>query len=94
MFFYIYLGVFIVAIIFWSKFQFGDEGKDERGLMILNKSYKIIFPMFIIGWVIVRLIEDFVMPLDGNDWRMAMWYLITGIMILHSVLIYIFRRHY
>ncbi|WP_163536239.1 hypothetical protein [Gracilibacillus sp. YIM 98692] len=94
MFFYIFLGVLIVAITFWSKFQFGDEGKDERGQKILNRSYRIIFPMFIIGWVVVRLFEDFVMPLDGEGWRMAMWYLITGIMILHSVLIYIFRRVY
>ncbi len=91
---YVFLGVLIVAVIFWSKFQFGNEGKDERGQKILNRSYTIIFPMFIIGWVIIRLIEDFVIPLDGDGWRMAMWYLISGIMILHSVLIYIFRRSY
>ncbi|RCW77512.1 hypothetical protein [Saliterribacillus persicus] len=94
MFIYFYLVVFIIAIIFFSKFQFGHEGKDERGQIILNRSYTIIFPMFIIGWIIIRLIEDFVMPLDGDDWRMAMWYLITGIMILHSFLIYVFRRIY
>ncbi|WP_176142402.1 hypothetical protein [Halobacillus hunanensis] len=50
--------------------------------------------MFIIGWVIIRVIEDVVMPLDGDAWRTAMWYLITGIMILHSVLIFIFRQRY
>lgn len=94
MFFFIYLPVFIVALIFWSRFQFGEEGKDERGQKILNRSYRIVFPMFLVGFVVVRLIEDLVMPLDGSDWRAAMWYLITGIMILHSVLIYTFRRQY
>ncbi|MBM7570699.1 hypothetical protein [Aquibacillus albus] len=93
-FFFPYLVVFFISLFIWFKFQFGEEGKDERGRKIINKSYSIIFPMFIIGWVIIRVVEDFVMPLNGDGWRDAMWYLITGIMILHSVLIFIFRQRY
>jgi hypothetical protein len=93
-FFYPYLVVVIFSIFVWLRFQHGEEGKDERGREIINRSYSIIFPMFLVGWVVVRLIEDFVVPLDGDAWRDAMWYLITGIMILHSVLIFIFRKIY
>ncbi|AOM81723.1 hypothetical protein [Salisediminibacterium beveridgei] len=94
MLFYVFLVFLVIALVFWSRFQFGEEGKDERGQKILNRSYTIVFPMFIAGWVLIRLVEDFITPLDGDGWRMAVWYLISGIMILHAILIYYFRRIY
>ncbi len=88
----IYILLFFASVFFGLKFQFGEESKDERGRQILNTSYGIAFPLVILGWFIIYLIDDFLIPFSLDSYKMTIWFLITGTYIVHAVTLFILKR--
>lgn len=87
-----YILVFFVSIFFSLKFQFGEESKDERGKNILNTSYTIAFPIFILGWLIIYLIDEFITPFSLENYKMAIWFILTGAYIIHAASLFNLKR--
>ena len=90
----IYVLIFFVAIFISLKFEMGEENKDERGKSISNKSYGIVFPLIPLGWFLIELYDHFVTSLDYDTYKLVIWFLITGLMILHAVIITVLKRRY
>ena len=89
-----YVLIFFVAIFISLKFELGEENKDERGKSISNKSYGIVFPLMPLGWLLIELYDQFVTSLDYDAYKLVIWFLLTGLMILHAVIITILKRRY
>ena len=87
-----YVFIFFVSVFFSIKFQFGEESKDERGKNILNTSYKIAFPLFILGWFIIYLIDEFITPFSLESYKMAIWFVLTGAYIIHAASLFNLKR--
>src|SRR5690625_5638222 len=63
----VYILLFFASVFFSLKFQFGKEGKDERGKEILNISYGFAFPLVILGWFIISLINEYMVSLSRSE---------------------------
>ena len=87
-----YILVFFASVFFSLKFQFGEESKDERGKNILNKSYTIAFPIFILGWFIIYLIDEFITPFSLESYKFAIWFVLTGAYIIHAASLFNLKR--
>lgn len=90
----IYVLIFFIAVFFSLKFELGEESKDERGKSISNKSYGVVFPLMPLGWFLIELYDQFISSLDYDTYKSAIWFLLTGLMILHAVLITVLKRKY
>ena len=90
----VYVIIFFVAIFISLKFELGEEHKDERGQSISNKSYGIVFPLMPIGWFLIELYDSFISELDYDTYKTAIWFLITGLLILHGTIISVLKRRY
>lgn len=88
----LFYAVFIVALFISLKFQFGSEGKDERGQQINNYAYMTAFPLFPIGWLLTQLYDDFVQPIEPDVYKGIMAALIAGAYIIHALTITILKR--
>src|SRR5690625_5913831 len=66
----VYILLFFASVFFSLKFQFGKEGKDERGKEILNISYGFAFPLVILGWFIISLINEYMVSQDRKSTRL------------------------
>lgn len=83
---------FLLVSLLFIEFQWSSEGKDERGQTILNRSYSIAFPLMPLGWLVIELINDYVYSMTYEGYKDAIWFLLTGLFILHAVTILISRR--
>ncbi|WP_054710967.1 hypothetical protein [Bacillus sp. JCM 19041] len=90
----LYVLVFFVALFISLKFQWGEEGKDERGKQILNTSYSIAFPFLPLGWLLIELYSDYVSTVSYEQYKMVIWYLLTGMYILQALSILVLRKKY
>ncbi|EGQ26232.1 YkoY family integral membrane protein [Sporosarcina newyorkensis 2681] len=90
----IYVLIFFIAVFISLKFEWGEESKDERGKSISNKSYGIVFPLMPLGWFLIELYDQFINSLDYDTYKSAIWFLITGLMILHAIIITSLKRKY
>lgn len=90
----VYVIIFFVAIFISLKFELGEEHKDERGQSISNKSYGIVFPLMPLGWFLIELYDSFISELDYDTYKTAIWFLITGLLILHGTIISLLKRRY
>ena len=90
----IYVLIFFVAIFISLKFEMGEENKDERGKSISNKSYGIVFPLMPLGWLLIELYDQFIKNLDYDTYKLAIWFLITGLLILQAAIIMVLKRRY
>ncbi len=88
----LYIVVFFASVWFSVKFQFGEESNDERGKEILNKSYGIAFPIFILGWLAIYLFDEFVISFSLDSYKMAIWFVLTGAYIVHAGCLFRLRR--
>mgnify|MGYP001427345532 CR=1 FL=1 len=91
------LRLFYIIIFFWSvyyslKFEWSAEGKDERGQAILNASYGIALPVVPLGWLVIELTNDYVYALSYEEYQTAIWFLVTGVFIIHAITLVIRRR--
>lgn len=90
----VYVIIFFVAVFISLKFELGEESKDERGQSISNKSYGIVFPLIPLGWFLIELYDWFIQHLDYETYKLAIWFLITGLMILHASIVSVLKRRY
>jgi hypothetical protein len=88
----LYIAVFFASVWFSVRFQFGEESNDERGKEILNKSYGIAFPIFILGWLMIFLLDEYLTPLSLEGYKMAIWFVISGAYIIHAGSLFRLRR--
>ncbi len=89
-----YVLLFFFAVFIQLKFEWGEEGKDERGKNIANKSYSIVFPLIPLGWLLIELYDGYISEIDYEAYKLAIWYLLTGLIILHAINITIFKKKY
>lgn len=90
----IYVIIFFIAVFVFLKFEMREEGKDERGKSIANKSYGIVFPLMPLGWFLIFIYDEFVNQFSYEAYKLAIWFLITGLMILHAIIITVLKRQY
>ena len=90
----IYILIFFIAVFISLKFEMGEENKDERGKSISNKSYGIVFPLMPLGWLLIELYDQFISHLDYETYKLVIWFLISGLMILHGIIISVLKRKY
>lgn len=88
----VYVLFFFASVFFSLKFQFGEESNDERGKKILNTSYGFAFPLVILGWFIIYLIDEFVSPFSLESYQTAIWFLVTGTYIVHAVTLFSLKK--
>ena len=87
-----YVLIFFVAVFIYLKFEWGEEGKDERGKSISSKSHSIVFPLIPLGWLLLEIYNDFISEIDYAAYKLAIWFLLTGLTILHALIITVLKR--
>jgi len=90
--YFVYVAIFLIAMFISLKFQFGSEGRDERGQQINNYVYMAAFPLFPIGYLFATLYDDFVRPLDYETYKWIIWVLVSGAYIIHATMITALKR--
>lgn len=88
----IFMVLFILALFVIFKFQFGSEGKDERGQKILNTAYMAAFPVIPIGWLFITLYDDYVQIIGYDLYKWLIWILVVSAFITHGVTIFTLKR--
>ncbi|MFS0783124.1 hypothetical protein [Bacillus sp. 1P06AnD] len=83
--------IFLVSLYILFKFSWGEEGKDERGQKILNKSFMVAAPILPIGWLLIEMTLKFY-DVSYNFYRDAMWILILFTFITQGTTIYVFKQ--
>ena len=87
-----YVLIFLTAVFISLKFEWSEENKDERGKSISSKSYGIVFPLMPLGWFLIELYERYIGPLSYDAYKLAIWFLLTGLMILQAIILSVLRR--
>ena len=90
----LYILIFFIAVFISLKFEWGEESKDERGKSISHTSYSIVFPLIPLGWFLIELYTTYINTLDYDAYKLVIWFLISGLMILQAIIITILRRRY
>lgn len=90
----VYVLIFFYAMFIQFKFEWGEEGKDERGKNIASKSYSIVFPLIPLGWLLIELYSSYIGALNYETYKLAIWFLLTGLMILHAINVTVLKRRY
>lgn len=88
----LYIVIFFASVGYSLKFLSGEESKDERGQEILNKSYGIAFPIFLVGWLIIYCLDEFLALFSFESYKMAIWVVISGAYIVHAASLFRSRR--
>lgn len=83
---------FIISLIISWKFQFGKEGKDERGQQVLNTAYTFAFPVFPVGWLLITLFDDFVHAIPFDVYKQLIWIVVLLGFIVHGLMIKILNK--
>lgn len=87
-----YVLIFFIACFITFKFEWGPEGKDERGQTIANKSYGIVFPLLPFGWFMMFIYDDYISPIPYETYKLLIWFLLTGLMIIHAINLTVLKR--
>src|SRR5690625_7484506 len=90
----LFMIMFITSIVISLRFQFGSEGKDERGQKIINTAYSVAFPIIPIGWLLITLYDDFIQSVGYSAYKWLIWVLIILSFIVHVLTIFIFMRNW
>ena len=90
----LYVIIFFGALLISLRFEWGSEGSDERGKTIANQSYSILFPMLPLGWLTIEMVDQFIQPLNYETYKLLIWFLMTGLIIIHAFNIMILKRKY
>jgi len=89
---FIFYLLFLISLVLIWKFQFGIEGKDERGLTILNKAGSISFALIPIGALLIEVFDRHIQPLGYGTFKMCIWSLIMGAFIVNASIIQLLKR--
>lgn len=90
----IYVLIFFIAVFISLRFEWSEENKDERGKSISSKSYRIVFPLMPLGWFLIELYDQYVRTLNYDSYKLAIWFLLTGLIILQAASLTVLRRKY
>jgi len=90
----LYVLIFFTAMFVYFKFEWGKEGQDERGREIAGFSYRIVFPLLPLGWFLIELYNDYVKELSYESYKLTIWFLLTGLLILHALILTVLKRKY
>lgn len=88
----VYVVIFFISVFIVLKFEWSKEGRDERGRQISSQSYAIALPMIPLAWLILELTNDYVYEFTYDQYKHAIWFVVTGVYILLALLTTIFRR--
>ena len=88
----ILMAMFLNALFVIFKFQFGSEGKDERGQKILNFAYTAASPIIPIGWLLITLYDDYIKGIDFDLYKWLIWILVVTAFIVQGATIFILKR--
>ncbi|MDR6225751.1 hypothetical protein [Desmospora profundinema] len=88
----IYLAVFFWGVLYGVLFDFRKEGSDERGVKISGTAYTVAFPLVILGWLFLELIDTYIRPLSFEEYRDAIWFLVTVPVIVRAGMILLLKR--
>jgi len=90
----VFMALFLMALFIIFKFQFGSEGKDERGQKILNTAYMTAFPIIPIGWLFITLYDDYVQVIGYDLYKWLIWILVVAAFIVHGATIFLLKRRW
>ncbi len=88
----IYVIVFFASVFIVLKFEWSKEGNDERGKHILSSSYRLALPLLPIGWLALELIHDYVYAFSYEQYKWAIWFIVTAIYIILASSVTILKR--
>lgn len=89
-----YVVIFFIAVFISLKFEWSAENKDERGKSISSKSYGIVFPLMPLGWFLIELYDEYILQLSYDAYKLAIWFLISGLMIIQAITLSVLKRKY
>lgn len=89
-----YVLIFFYSVFVYLKFEWGQEGKDERGRTIVSHSYRIVFPLLPLSWLMLELYNDYINELSYSNYKLAIWFILSGLMILHAIIVSVLKRKY
>lgn len=87
-----YILLFFISVIYSLKFQFSRENHNEQGEKILNISYRIAFPLVLLGWFVIDLIDSYILPFSLESYKTAIWLLVTGTFVVHAISLFILKN--
>lgn len=87
-----YILLFFISVIYSLIFQFSSGNHNEQGKKILNISYRIAFPLILLGWFVIDLIDSYVLPFSLESYKTAIWLLVTGTFVVHAVSLFILKN--
>ncbi len=85
------LPFFILSLYIFLKFSWGEEGKDERGQKILNRSLMLSGPIIPIGWLLMEMYLEFY-DVSFTLYRDTIWILILLSFIMQGTTIFIYKK--
>lgn len=85
----LYVIIFFGAVFYSVNFQFRKESKDERGQRILTISQSAVFPLLIPAAMLIQFI---IKPETVKHYADAVWFMVTGIYIMHAVILFVAKR--
>jgi len=88
----LYVVIFFASVFIVLKFEWSKEGNDERGKHISSISYRISLPILPLGWLALELIHDHVYQLSYEQYKWAIWFILTLIFIILALSISILKR--
>lgn len=89
-----YVLIFFIAVFISLKFEWSEENKDERGKSISSKSYRIVFPLMPLGWFLIEMYDRYIHALNYDTYKLTIWFLLTGLMILQTISLTVLKRKY
>ncbi|MFC4619796.1 hypothetical protein ACFO4N_13875 [Camelliibacillus cellulosilyticus] len=60
----------------------------------MNRSYAMAFPLVPISWLLIEMYDRYIHHLSYESYKIAIWFMVTGIIILQAALILVFKRRY
>ena len=88
---FVLLPFFFASLYLLFKLTWGEEGKDERGQKIVNKSFMIAAPIMPLGWLLIEMTLKFY-DISYDFYRDTMWILILLTFIAQGTTIYIYKK--
>ncbi|SDC56244.1 hypothetical protein [Shouchella lonarensis] len=88
----VYVCIFFWAVIYTCYFSWGQQGKDERGQAILNRAGSIPLTLLPLSWFLLEITNDHFYEMTFEQYKEAVWLMVTGLYILYAVLIWLFNR--
>jgi hypothetical protein len=89
---FLYLVAFFGSVVYGIMFDFKREGSDERGARINGVAYSLAFHLVILGWFLLWMIDSYIRPFSYEEYKLAIWFVITAPMIIRICAILILKK--